>query len=75
MKIQVKLMGVLKDKNPPDHELELSDGDSIETALTALDIPIDSVQVFTINGQIVRDRGHALSEGDELTVLPPVGGG
>ena len=30
--------------------------------------------VFTVNGNLVRDRHHTLSEGDELTLLPPVGG-
>ncbi len=40
-----------------------------------LDIPVDSVQVFTVNGELVRDKQRVLSDGNELTVLPPVGGG
>lgn len=75
MKIHLKLMGMLKSKTPPDGTLELPDGATIMDVLTALDIPPDSVQTFTINGKFVHDKSHALTRGDELTVLPPVGGG
>jgi sulfur carrier protein ThiS len=75
MMIQVHLMGMLKSKNPDNNALELTDGATIEQALIALDIPIDSVQVFTVNGQLIRDRTYPLSADDELSVLPPVGGG
>ena len=75
MKINLKLMGMLKDKCPADGVLQLADGATIEDALNALQIPVDSVQVFTVNGQLERDSSRAMNEGDELTVLPPVGGG
>ena len=75
MQIELKLMGVLKEKTPKNGRLELSGSATIRDALIALDIPLDSVQVFTVNGTLVRDKGHALSEGDDLTILPPVGGG
>ncbi len=76
MKIHVKLMGTLKDRMPPDGAIQLPDDDStIENALTALKIPVDTVQVFSVNGSIERDLARQLQEGDELSVLPPVGGG
>ena len=75
MQIRVKLMGLLKDKTPADGALDLPAGAAIEDALKALEINLDGVQVFTVNGQLVRDKRHALAAGDELTVLPPVGGG
>jgi sulfur carrier protein ThiS len=75
VEIRIKLMGMLKDKAPPGGTLDVSEGATIEDALTALKIPVDSVQVFTINGQLVRDRARRLNTGDELSVLPPVGGG
>jgi sulfur carrier protein ThiS len=75
MEIRVKLMGVLKPKSPADGKLELPDGATIDDALRALDISAASVQVFTVNGQLVRDRSRVLSANDELSVLPPVGGG
>ena len=75
MQIRLKLMGVIKDKTPADGLLELPDGATIEDALVRLDIPVESVQTFTINGQLERDRNRTLTADDELTVLPPVGGG
>ena len=75
MEIQLKLMGVLKDKTPTDGRIQLPDGATIRDALVALDIPLESVQVFTVNGSVERDRERTLSPNDELSVLPPVGGG
>ena len=75
MRVKLKLMGVLKQKTPDDGAVELPDGATIEDALRALDIPVDSVQVFTVNGQLERDRARLLEQDDELSVLPPVGGG
>jgi sulfur carrier protein ThiS len=75
MIVQLKLMGVLKAKTPEDRQLELEDGGTIEDVLRALDVPVDSVQVFTVNGSLVRDRGRVLSDGDDLSVLPPAVGG
>ena len=75
MQVGLKLMGMLKEKTPESGVLELPEGARIEDALIALAIPVDSVQVFTVNGSLVRDRGQALSDGDNLQVLPPVGGG
>ena len=75
MQVRLKLMGILKDKAPDGGSIELADGATIENVLQQLEIPVDSVQVFTVNGSLIRDRSHVLSEDDELTVLPPVGGG
>jgi sulfur carrier protein ThiS len=75
MQIRVKLMGMLKAKASPDERLELPEGASIADALSKLGIDASGVQAYTINGALVRDRDRALAEGDELTVLPPVGGG
>ena len=75
MEVRIKLMGMLRDKAPPAGKLDLAEGATIDDALRALEIPADSVQVFTVNGHLVRDRSRRLSAGDELSVLPPVGGG
>ncbi len=75
MKVRLKLMGVLKTKTPEDGQLELEDGATIEDVLRALDVPVESVQVFTVNGSLERDRSRVLSDGDELSVLPPAVGG
>ena len=75
MRIRLKLMGLLKDKTPPGDALEFAAGATIEDVLKSLEIPSDSVQVFSVNGQIEKEKSRALEDDDELTVLPPVGGG
>ena len=75
MRIRIKLMGMLKDRAPADGQLELDDGGTITDALQHLEIPVDSVQVFTVNVNLELDKCRELSDDDELTVLPPVGGG
>lgn len=75
MNIRVKLMGVLKDKTPPNGELNVNDAGTIRDVLLALDIPPETVQVFTVNGNLERDQSRSLVENDDLAVLPPVGGG
>ncbi|MFP6666857.1 MAG: MoaD/ThiS family protein [Pirellulales bacterium] len=75
MRISIKLMGMLRDKTPGSGAIELSEGATIKDALLALDIGAAGVQVFTVNGQLHRDASAALADGDELSVIPPVGGG
>jgi sulfur carrier protein ThiS len=75
MEIHLKLMGILKDRAPENGTIELADEGTIEDALVAVGIPSDSVQVFTVNGTVERDRHRVLKPDDELTVLPPMGGG
>jgi sulfur carrier protein ThiS len=47
---------------------------TVEQLLNKLDLPDDHVKVVFVNGT-VRTRGHPLSEGDEVGIFPPVGGG
>ncbi len=75
MIVRLKLIGVLKAKTPHDGQLEIAAGATIEDVLRAVDVPVESVQVFTVNGSLERDRGRVLSDGDDLSVLPPAGGG
>jgi thiamine biosynthesis protein ThiS len=75
MQIRVQLMGTLKEKSPPQGGLEVPDGTTVAQLLERLQIDPRSVQVCTLNGRLVRDRNTPLHDGDELTVLPPVGGG
>ncbi|MBP62152.1 MAG: molybdopterin synthase sulfur carrier subunit [Planctomycetaceae bacterium] len=75
MQITVKLMGFLKEKTPPGNTITLVDPTTVEELLNALDVPSELVQVTTINGSFEQDRSRQLADGDELSVIPPVGGG
>jgi len=68
-------MGMLKSKTPDGGVLELNDDATVADALDQLQIAPPGVQVLTVNGQLQRDRNRRLCAGDELAVLPPVGGG
>lgn len=74
MRINVKLMGTLKSRGT-DAPLELPDGSTILDLLQQLQLPPESVQTCTVNGKFEHDRQRRLQDGDELTLLPPVGGG
>jgi sulfur carrier protein ThiS len=75
MRIRLKLMGMLKARTPEGGVLEVADGATIDDVLHALEIAPQRLRVFTVNGQFERDRSRALAPNDELTVIPPVGGG
>ena len=75
MRIRLKLMGVLKARTPEGGVLEVADGATIEDVLHALEIAPRRLRVFTVNGQFERDSRRVLAPNDELTVIPPVGGG
>lgn len=75
MRVQIKLMGMLKDREPEGGEMELADAASISDVLMSLGIESRTIQAVSVNGSIERDKGRALKDGDELTILPPVGGG
>ena len=73
--IQVKLMGVLKKRTPPRGVLELEDGTTLAQAFSTLELPTSRIHAVSLNGQVERDFSRTLKPGDELIVLPPVGGG
>lgn len=75
MQIHLKLMGMLKAKTPASGAIEVTDGATIDDVLRALEIAPQSIRVFTVNGEFERDRSRVLAPNDELTAIPPVGGG
>lgn len=75
MKLKIKLMGMLKVHTPDNGELELAANSTIDDVLEALAVDAETIQAFSVNGSIDRDRSRELFDGDELTILPPVGGG
>ena len=74
VKLNVKLMGLLADRRGdlPD---EWPEGTVAQDVFDHLGIGQSDVQAVSVNGQLVRDLQHALRDGDELVLIPPVGGG
>lgn len=74
MRIHVRLYATLADHAPPDGTLDQPVGATIADVIKTLDIAADAARLTFVNG---RSKPHAttLSDGDELAIFPPVGGG
>jgi thiamine biosynthesis protein ThiS len=68
-------MGILKNREPEGGEMEFAAAASISDVLESLGIESKAIQAVSVNGSIERNKDRALQDGDELTILPPVGGG
>jgi len=77
MGVKVKLVGFLRKYAPQGGNLDLEDADGRTVAEVVADLGIipASVSVALVNGHYVKPRSYVLREGDELTLLPPIGGG
>jgi sulfur carrier protein ThiS len=75
MQIQLQLMGALKAKSPPENRMQVDEGATIESVLASLGIEPKQVQIVMHNNRPEADRSRLLSPDDQLTVVPPVGGG
>ncbi|MCS7178696.1 MAG: MoaD/ThiS family protein [Anaerolineae bacterium] len=79
IRVKVKLFATLRRYYPElgigeGIEVELPEGATVGQLVNHLGLPADHVRVVFING-IARDESHLLSDGDEIGVFPPVGGG
>ena len=75
IRLQIKLMGLLKERMPENGELLLASEPKLGEVLKILEIRPETIQACSVNGSIERNPDRVLHDGDELTVLPPVGGG
>lgn len=63
------------------HDLQIEDGATVADVWDALVnryaaiAPLSASTRIARNGRIVRDAGEPVAEGDEISLLPPVGGG
>ncbi len=77
--VRVKLFATLR-RHYPDlgigetMPVGLPDGATIGQLIEHLSVPANEVKVVFVNG-IVQQEKYALSDGDEVGVFPPVGGG
>jgi sulfur carrier protein ThiS len=77
MKITVELRGYLDQYAPsenPTFPYEIPDGATVRDVLARLQIPDDLASAAIVGGE-ASDTERALSEGDRLTVVPPLAGG
>jgi len=77
MGVKVKLVGFLRKYAPQRGSIDLDDADGRTVAEMMADLGIvpASVSVVLVNGHYVKPRSYVLQEGDEVTLLPPIGGG
>ncbi len=75
MRVGVTLMGMYRDRTPPDGSLDVPDSACVRDVLIALDIPHDHVQIVSINNEFEKDLDRRLAADDEVTILPTVTGG
>jgi molybdopterin synthase sulfur carrier subunit len=79
MKVRVKLFATLRELFPElgigeAMEVEVPEGASVGALISHLKLPPEEVKLVYVNGRL-RDKDHVLSEGDEIGIFPPVGGG
>lgn len=75
MKIAVRLQGELARQISADRiELDLCDGSTIAQVVAALGLRPGQVWLAMVDGILV-EADRPLQPGDELTLIPPVGGG
>jgi molybdopterin synthase sulfur carrier subunit len=77
MKITVELQGYLDQYAPTEQATfpyELPDGATVGDVMKRLQIP-DDLSAAAIVGGEASDPAQALNDGDQLTLVPPLGGG
>ncbi len=80
MKVHVKLFASLGRFTPQDElpgtpfEVELPASSTLQDLMRHLQLPPDEIKVCFVNARI-QPPDFVLSEGDEIGIFPPVGGG
>jgi sulfur carrier protein ThiS len=79
MKVTVELRGYLDQYSPglddqPVIQYELPDGATALDLVRSLKIPEEMASVIVVNGDAT-EANRALTEGDRVTLIPPLAGG
>ncbi len=77
MQVTVELQAYLQQYSPdgqPVFERTLPDGATVQTLVRELDVPEEMASVIVLNDRNA-DLDDPLSEGDRVTLIPPLAGG
>lgn len=72
--MKIKLFATLRKFGPDEQIVELPDGATVEDAVILLALPKEIPLLKILNGEH-RPPKHALKDGDELALFPPIAGG
>ena len=79
MQVSIKLFANLRKKLPKGSlgkaTLDLADRATIHDLIQHLDIPLDLAQMVLVNGEQTREFDQTLTDGDQISIFPPVAGG
>ncbi|MCE2487180.1 MAG: MoaD/ThiS family protein [Desulfurellaceae bacterium] len=80
MEVKLRLFATLRKKLPPGSKagkavLTLDQDATIRDVIQQLDIPEDLAQMVLVNGEQTRAFDQVLTDGDSLSIFPPVAGG
>jgi sulfur-carrier protein len=74
MTVKVKLFASLREFGPEEQVMEIPEHGTLEDVVGRLELPGKIPLLKVVNGEI-RKIDHPLSEGDEVALFPPIGGG
>lgn len=83
MKVVLKLFASLTDYLPPERkgnrvDLDVEAGETVGALIARHQLPAKSVHLVLVNGVFIppaKRVAHALTDGDELAIWPPIAGG
>lgn len=78
--IQLKLFANLRDRLPPGAErgqarIDVEAGTTLGALIESLGIPLDQAAIVVVNGRSTVAMSATLSDGDTVSIFPPVAGG
>lgn len=74
MNIKVRLFATLREGRGREVILELAEGSAVQEAIDTLRISKEDVSILLVNGRDTTPE-QVLSDGDIISIFPPVGGG
>ena len=74
MEVNVKLFATLREGRFKAEKTELQENCRVIDVVKKYDLPPEEVAICLVNGRDV-DNDHVLTDGDTLSIFPPVGGG